>query len=326
MVSSTESGAMSATEIELRLQAFKAGAQSSMRDAIGLTLLDCAQQDPSVRVLGEAVGQLGGVHGVTRGLRQALGEERVIDLPLSEAGAVGLCIGMAMGGQRPVLELGSGLADAAQQLLEELAGLSSRSKGEFSAPVVVRLVLDGAPGGTPDADAQMLAMLCQAPGLRVTAAADAAQAQGLLRAALSAAGPTVVLEPASAYSERGPYIEVKLTADAVVRREGEQLTVVTWGAGVKTAQAAAEQLAEQGASVEVLQLLSLKPTEVAALGESVRRTGRVVVFSPTRNTELAQRILSAATDAAFLFLEAPPSVFAGSSEELARVALASITY
>jgi len=295
--------------------------------AIRDTLDELLTADERVMVIGEAVGVLGGVSGTTEGLLATHGASRVVDTPLSEAGLVGVAAGLGMGGRIPVIELPSAgrVFGALEQLLAEAGTLASRTGGEFSAPMVLRLPCG--PAGDLQ-EASVVGLLLSAPGITVASASSPADAAGLLRAAVRHRGPLVLLEPLALYASRGPVTDALVPiGQARTARTGDSVTALAWGADVAAALDAAEQAAEQGHEVEVIDLRTLAPLDVRAVAESVRRTGRVLLVegeSPDRAA--ADRILRAATEAAFLYLEAPPALVSGGTAEVAAAMAASATY
>jgi len=298
-----------------------------MARAIRDTLDELLITDPSVLVMGEAVGTLGGVAGTTEGLLAAHGPERVIETPLSESGLLGVAAGLAMGGRVPVLELPSAgrVHGALEQLLGEISTLARRTGGEFLAPMVLRLPCG--PAGTLQ-EAGVAGLLTSAEGLAVASPSTAGDAAGLLRAAVRHRGPVVLLEPLALYNSRGPVADLPTPiGTAHTARPGHHVTLLAWGAGVAAALAAAEQAATQGYEAEVIDLRSLAPLDLGTIAESVRRTGRVlVVESGGPDRALADRLLRAATDAAFLYLESPPALVAGGSDPIAQALIHSVTF
>ncbi|MCB9761042.1 MAG: alpha-ketoacid dehydrogenase subunit beta [Alphaproteobacteria bacterium] len=331
-----------ARRLEAREQALAAGrpAQLSYAEAVAQTLYAAMRDDPSVVLLGESVGRLGGVFGTTAGLLGAFGDERVIDTPISEAGVVGLALGLALGGKRPVVELTGTAANAFEQLGLELATLSTRSKGEFRAPVVVRIPYGPAPqgagpAGTMDGGELMESMLSAISGLTVLCPASPEAAQGLLRHALKGQDPVVLLEPRRVLMDVGALHTDARKPRAVKRAEGEHITVLSWGAGVAAAVEAAEACAAGRAgavcTADVFDLQSLSPLDLDPLTESVRRTGRVLVVDdlspgPGRTSAVAERLLGAVTESAFLYLESPPRAVTGDAARIAAAIVASVQF
>ncbi len=280
----------------------------STAGAIRSALDHALTTDPRVMLLGESVGRLGGVHRTSQGLQERHGEERVVDLPLSEAGAVGLAIGLALAGKRPVLELPAGAALPAREQIEgELARIAV-DEDDFSLPVTLRIAHE-AVGSLPLASAEDLALV---EGLTVLVPSSPQDAAGmLLYGALHAQGPTVLLE--WEYSAREDVTLTPSTLEARVVRQGSGCTVLAWGAAV----AAALELP----GVEVVDLRCLAPLALDTIAASVARTGRVVVAG---SGPLAESVLHRAAQAAFLHLESPPAL--ASVDDLASTVRATITF
>jgi pyruvate/2-oxoglutarate/acetoin dehydrogenase E1 component len=282
---------------------------TSTEGAIRSALDQALEQDPRVVLLGESVGRLGGAHRTSQGLQDRFGTERVIDLPLSENGAVGLAIGLALAGKRPVLELTAGGALPAREQIEGELARMALSEPEFPLPVTLRIATDTI-GALQLADAESLALI---PGLTVLAPSSPQDAAGMvLHGATVASGPTVVLE--SGWGRRSEVTLAPSTLGARVAREGAYCTVIAWGDAVETAC----QLDED---IEVVDLRVLAPLDIHTLTASIQKTGRVVVLG---TGAFASSVLHAASQAAFLYLESPPALAAAS--ELAGVVRASITY
>ncbi len=284
----------------------------STADALRGVLAEALDGDPRVLVLGESVGRLGGIHGVTEGLLERFGAERVVDTPLSERATIGLAVGLSLGGKLPVVELA--VADrawaASEQLLQELATLAART-AELAAPLVLRLPCGAAASAGPFVGASVEALLTAAPGLAVVSASTPNDAAGLLRSALAAKTPVVLLEPMALYGERAPLARGAVPlASARTVLEGSHCSVFCWGATVATCSAAAQRLVDHGYSVEVVDLRSLSPLDVGAIAASARKTGRVVL-AHEGGPAFADRVLRTATREAFLFLEAPPAAVGG---------------
>ncbi len=263
--------------------------------------------DSRVVLLGESVGRLGGIHGTSKGLLETHGTDRVCDLPLSESGLVGYALGLAMAGAVPIVELSG--PDRVPALLDQLASeaatLHKRTRGEFQASLVLRIPCGGGVGGGPFLEANPAGLLSTIEGLAVVSPATPQEAAGMLLAAVQATGPVVILEPQRLYGDRGSW-ELKATqlTGARVVREGEDCTVLAHGGGVSLAQQAAEQLWNQeSVDVEVVDLRSLSPLDVSTLGNSIRKTGHVILATEGPGLD---HLLRTATDAAFLSLESPP--------------------
>jgi len=254
-------------------------------EAVNSALTTEMERDQRVVVLGEDVGRTGGVFRATAGLLDRFGPERIVDMPISEAGFTGVAIGAALYGLRPVVEIqfDAFVYPAFEQLVVNAARMRWRTNGEASVPMVVRLPFGGgnrAPDNHSDSPEMLFAHV---PGLRVVCPSTPADGRRLLLAAIRCEDPVIVMEPKRIYrSEReevdvdDPCLDAEL-GSAVVRRVGEDLTVVTYGGGVPIALEAARVLEQQGVTTEVLDLRSLYPLDEAAILGSVRRTGRCVV-------------------------------------------------
>ena len=280
---------------------------TSTEGAIRAALDHALDNDPRVILLGESVGRLGGVRRTSQGLQDRFGAERVVDLPLSESGAVGLAIGLALGGKRPVVELSPGAALPAREQIEGELARIARTESDFPLPVTLRISRDTL-GELPLSEAEALALV---EGLTVVAPSSPQDAAGMLLYATQADGPTVILE--GGWGRRATVEMQPSTLGAVVAREGTGCTVLAWGDEVQTALGVPD--------VEVVDLRVLSPLDVDTLGASIRKTGRVVVLG---QGAFAAHVLQAATQAAFLHLESPPALATPSS--LATTVQASITY
>jgi pyruvate dehydrogenase E1 component beta subunit len=251
------------------------------REAIRSTLMEAMDRDPSVLMLGEDIGVYGGTFRITEGLLERYGPERVVDTPISELGFIGCAIGMAMLGLRPVVELMTwnfSLA-AADQILQNAAKIRYFSGGQLSAPMIIR----GPNGGGVQLSAQhsqsFETFYGHFPGLAVVAPATPADARGLLLAALRGGDPVIFLESAALYGMRGPVGDGGPVpfGHARVARDGRDVTIVTYSRMLHVALAAAEHLAADGIECEVVDLRTIRPLDVEAVGRSVCRTHRAVV-------------------------------------------------
>lgn len=294
-------------------------ARLNLVDAIDQALLQAMERDPKIVVLGEDVGKDGGVFRVTDGLMQRFGERRVIDTPLAESGIVGMAIGMAIAGYHPVAEIQfSGFAyPAYDQLVSHASRMRNRSRGEFTVPLVVRMPYGGGIRALEHHSESMEAVYAHVPGLKVVIPADPYQAKGLLTAALEDPDPVVFFEPARVY--RAIKIEVPEEpyvlplGKARVVREGRDVTLIAWGAQVRTIKEAADQLeAEAVASAEVVDVCTLSPFDFATVIASVSKTGRaVIVHEAPRTCGFGAEISAEIMERAVLHLQAPVLRVAG---------------
>lgn len=267
--------------------------------------------DERVVVLGETVGRGGGLWGGTAGLLGAFGPERVRDLPVADRAMVGLALGLALGGQRPVLELaGTQRLVAVWEPLREAAALAAA--GALTGPLVVRVPWGGEAG--PRLDPPVGALL--GDEIPVWCARSASEAAALLEAALDTAGPTVLLEPRALSRAVSPDLTQEPVEPVCAVRDGAHGTLVAWGPAVAEAVDVAEVLAAEGLRFEVVALRRLAPLDRAALGDRVRRTGRLCVLHGG-DEALGDRIVQAVLDRAFLYLESPPARVATASALLA---------
>ena len=276
-------------------------------------------RDERVLVLGEDVGESGGVFRATDGLIEEFGDERVVDTPLAESGIVGSAIGLALSGMRPVAEMQFlGFAyPAFDQLVSHAARMRARSKGQYTVPMVVRAPY-GAGIRAPEHHSESKeAYFVHEPGLKVVAPSTPADAKGLLTAAIRDPDPVVFLEPKLIYRAfreevpRGSY-ETPL-GEASVRREGSDVTLYTWGAMTRPSLVAAADMAdEHGVDVEVVDLRTLSPLDVETLAASFRKTGRaVVVHEAPKTGGLGAEVAATLQEKAVLYQQAPIRRVAG---------------
>ncbi len=282
----------------------------TMAAAVSQTLRDEMLRDDRIVVLGEDIGELGGLFGATAGLLAEFGEQRVIDGPAAEGGLIGTAVGLALYGLRPVAEVQ--FADLVwsgfEQLVSEMAQLRYRSAGQYSCPVVLRVPYGGGIGGGMYQSQSPEAHFCHVPGITVVAPADAADAAGLLRSAVRAEDPVVFLEPKGLYAAGRAQVSedhVRL-GSARLRRDGTDVTVVAYGSTVPLAMEAAEAAASRGIQADVVDLRTLVPLDIAALLRSVAKTGRAVLVSEApRGGGYPAELAATLAERALLHLEAP---------------------
>ena len=245
--------------------------------------LDMAMgKDASVFLLGEDIGKMGGDFGVTRGLLDKYGAERVRDTPLSEAAIVGTCVGAAMVGMRPVAEImfADFLGECYDQLVNNAAKMHYMFDGQFKASIVVRTACGGGFGGGPHHSQSVEGWFLNVPGLVIVAPATPADAKGLLLSAIEDDNPVLFLEHKALYRLKGDVPDgyyTTLLRKAAVAREGKDVTIVAAMKMTHEALAAAEALSAEGIEAEVIDLRTIRPYDAETVLESVRKTGRAVV-------------------------------------------------
>ncbi len=280
----------------------------AVRDAMALEMA----RDPRVVVLGEDVGKNGGVFRATEGLWEKFGPGRVIDTPLNETGIVGMAIGMALNGLRPVaeIEFADFIYPAFDQIVSEMAKFRYRSAGQFTAPVVVRAPSGGGIKGGHYHSQSPEAYFIHTAGLKVVMPSTPADAKGLLASAMRDPDPVIFLEPKALYrTAKGEVPDGDHTVPlgrARIVREGHDVTLLTYGAMVPVAEEAAAKAAEQGIGVEVIDLRSLWPLDIETVVGAVEMTGRAIVLHEAPKTcgfgaELAALI----QEKSFLHLKSP---------------------
>jgi acetoin:2,6-dichlorophenolindophenol oxidoreductase subunit beta len=250
--------------------------------AINRALADAMAEDPSVVLLGEDVAAPGGPFGVTRGLLDRFGPERVRDTPISEAAIVGAAVGAAMSGLRPVVEIM--FMDFITLAMDALVNQAAKARfmfgGQVSVPMVVRLPHGGGINAGPQHSQCLEAWLAHVPGLKVVCPANPADAYALVRAAIDDDDPVVVVENKALYSRNGDLPEPPQVAQighAAIERAGRHVTVVSYGAMVAVALKAAQELQSEGIDVEVIDLRTLQPWDEDTILKSLSKTHRMVV-------------------------------------------------
>jgi pyruvate dehydrogenase E1 component beta subunit len=287
-------------------------AEITMIQALNQALGEAMDADGDVLVFGEDVAQSGGVFRVTEGLKDRFGADRVIDTPLSESAIVGTSLGMAVHGLKPVCEMQfSGFSYFAMHQLENhVARLRWRSRGRYTVPMVVRMPYGAGVKALEHHSESKEAWFASIPGLKMVIPSTPRTARGLLRSAIEDPDPVVFFEPKASYrafKEEVPDDDEPVPIGESRRvREGDDLTMIAYGAMLRRTLQAAEQLAEDGVEADVIDLLTLAPLDHAAFTESVRRTGRVVIVHEAQRSfgpagEIAFRIL----EESFWWLEAP---------------------
>lgn len=281
-------------------------------EALNEALAQAMVADTDVVVMGADVGEFGGAFRVTRDLLIQFGSDRVIDTPLNEAGIIGAAVGMALYGLRPVAEiqLGDFVFGGFEQLVNELARYRYRSGGELTCPVVVRMPVGGGVGGGMYQSQSPEAYLAHTPGLVVVCPSTAADAKGLMLASIHSDDPVLFLEPRALYRRSGapvPETAVPIPLGTARRvRDGDDVTVIAWGAMVRVAEDAANQAAADGIECTIIDPRTLWPLDLSAITASVAETGRcVVVHEAPRTAGLGAEIAALVQEHCFLSLEAP---------------------
>ncbi|GAB3119530.1 alpha-ketoacid dehydrogenase subunit beta [Streptomyces calidiresistens] len=288
-----------------------------MAKALNTSLRHAMEADPKVLIMGEDVGKLGGVFRITDGLQKDFGEERVIDTPLAESGIIGTAIGLALRGYRPVCEIqfDGFVFPAYDQIVTQLAKMHARALGTVKLPVVIRIPYAGGIGAVEHHSESPEALFAHVAGLKIVTPSTPDDAYRMLRQSIDCDDPVIFFEPKSRYWDKGEVttegvdgegIDAEPLHRARVLREGTDLTLAAYGPTVRTALRAAEAMAEEDRSVEVVDLRSISPMDFDTLQASVERTGRLVVVHEApvffgAGAEIAARI----TERCFYHLEAP---------------------
>jgi pyruvate dehydrogenase E1 component beta subunit len=271
------------------------------------------ESDDHVLLMGEDIGRLGGVFRVTDGLQKDFGDTRVVDTPLAESGIVGTAIGLAMRGYRSVCEIqfDGFVFPAFDQITTQLAKMRYRSRGRLEMPVVIRIPYGGGIGAVEHHSESPEALFAHTAGLRVVSPSTPQDAYDMIRAAVASPDPVIYLEPKGRYWSKGDVDLDAAPAEGIldrarVARPGTDVTLVAYGPTVATALKAADELAAEGTSAEVVDLRSVSPIDFPTVTDSVRRTGRCVVVHEAPvfhgvGGEVAARV----TEECFHSLEAP---------------------
>ena len=281
--------------------------------AINDTLREAMRDDDTVVILGEDVGVRGGVFRATAGLLDEFGEDRVIDTPLAEAGIIGTAIGMAVNGLRPVAEIQfiDFIHAALDQILNEAAKFRYRSNNDFCVPMTIRVPFGGGVHGALYHSQSIEALFVHSPGLKVVVPSTPADAAGLLRSAIADDDPVIFLEHKKMYRAiQGPPLAAGETIPlglARIVREGTDVSVITYGNMVHEAEKAIDVVSsETGASVELIDLRSLKPLDEATVLDSVKKTGKALVVTEANEPcSVASEVAALIGERAFAWLDGP---------------------
>ena len=281
------------------------------REAVRESIRQAMRADERVFLMGEDVGLYGGSFGVSLGLLEEFGPDRIRDTPLSESAFVGAGIGAAIGGLRPIVEIMTVNFSllALDQIMNNAATLRHMSGGQLGVPLVIRMTTGAGRQLAAQHSHSLEGWYAHIPGLRIVAPATLADARGMLAPALADPDPVLIFEHGSLYNFAGELPDASEPVDitsAAVRRPGSDVTLITYGGTLGCALAAADQLAERGTAAEVIDLRALRPLDDATVIGSVRRTHRaVIVDEGWRSGSLAAEISARITEQAFYDLDGP---------------------
>ncbi len=281
------------------------------REAVRQAIREAMIRDDRVFVMGEDVGHYGGCYAVTLGLLEEFGSERIRDTPLSESGFVGAGIGAALGGMRPIVEIMTVNFSllALDQIVNNAATLLYMSGGQLNVPMVIRMATGAGRQVAAQHSHSLEGWYAHIPGLRVLAPATIEDARGMLWPALCDPDPVLIFEHGALYNQEGDLADEVSPVDidkAAIRRAGSDVTIVAYGGTLRTALAAAEQLAGDGVAAEVVDLRCLRPLDTPTFVSSVARTHRaVVVDEGWRSGSLSAEVSARITEEAFYDLDAP---------------------
>jgi 2-oxoisovalerate dehydrogenase E1 component beta subunit len=287
-------------------------AKISLGKGINKGLRAAMEKDPKVLIMGEDIGKLGGVFRVTEGLQKDFGEDRVIDTPLAESGIIGTAVGLALRGYRPVCEIqfDGFVFPAYDQIINQVAKMHYRSMGKLKMPIVIRIPFGGGIGAVEHHSESPETLFAHVPGLKVVTCGDPIDAYWMIQQAIATDDPVVFFEPKRRYHEKAE-LDENAEAEyplfkAKVVREGTDATLFCYGPMVKTCLQAAEAALEDGRNLEVVDLRSIAPLDLATIFASVKKTRRAVVvheapLSLGPGSEVAARV----SEECFYHLEAP---------------------
>jgi pyruvate/2-oxoglutarate/acetoin dehydrogenase E1 component len=283
----------------------------TIREAINDALQEEMARDRRVFIMGEDVGVAGGIFKVTDGLLKEFGPERVIDTPIAEAGIVGLAIGAAMTGMRPVVEImfSDFTTLASDQIVNQAAKLRYMTGGQCTVPLVIRTAMGAGRRAAAQHSQSLHAWFCHIPGLRVVMPATPADAKGLLKSAIRDENPVMFFEDKMIYHEKGPVPEGDFMiplGEPRLHRRGNDVTLISTSSMLYPAQEAADILAEEGVDVEIIDLRTVSPLNAEQLIESTRKTGRVLIVDEGyQSFGVTGEIVARLQEEAFYHLDAP---------------------
>jgi pyruvate/2-oxoglutarate/acetoin dehydrogenase E1 component len=279
-------------------------------EALGNAMADELERDDSVIVLGVDVGAAGGVYGVTKGLQERFGQERIRDTPIAEAGIVGAAVGAAMAGLRPIVEIMymDFVSVCLDPIVNQAAKLRYMTGGGVNVPVVFRTQTGGGRSGGAQHSQSLEGLLAHIPGLRVFCPADARDAYDLMVAAVRDDSPVCLVENRRLYPRRSEDWDRESLPPGRPRvvREGDELTVVTWGRMVSETVRALEHVDGPGGDPEIIDLRTLAPLDLTVVTESVSRTGRcLIVHEAVESYGPGAEIVAGIVDRVLYYLDGP---------------------
>ena len=281
------------------------------REAVRAGLHEALENDPRVFLMGEDVGKYGGTYACSKGFLEEFGPERIRDTPLSESSFVGAGIGAALGGMRPIVEVMTVNFSllALDQIVNNAATIRHMSGGQFGIPLVVRMATGAGRQVAAQHSHSLEGWYAHIPGIKVLTPATVTDAKGMLLAALKDPDPVFIFEHAYLYPMEGELDEGALPVDitrAAVRRQGKDVSLITFGGSLWKARQAAEALAEEGISAEVVDLRVLRPLDQTTILASVKKTHRAVVIDEGwRTGSFAAEVIAQIMEGAFYDLDGP---------------------
>ncbi len=306
------------------------------REAIRESIREAMQEDEKVFLMGEDVGHYGGCFAVSKDLLAEFGAERIRDTPLSESAFVGIGIGAAMNGMKPIVEVMTVNFSllAADQIMNNAATILHMSGGLFNVPVVIRMATGGGKQLAAQHSHSLEGWYAHIPGLKVLTPATLEDARGMLISALKDPDPVLIFENSTLYNHQGELSEDAGAVDifkAKIRRQGKDISLVTYGIGYHKCVAAAEILAAEGIDAEILDLRVLRPLDDATILETVKKTGRVLIVDEGwKSGGISAEISSRIMEKGFFDLDMPVARLGGAevpmpyAEHLERIAVPQV--
>ncbi len=283
----------------------------TLAKALNEGLRKAMENDPKVLVMGEDVGQLGGVFRVTDGLSKDFGEDRVIDTPLAESGIIGTAVGLSIRGVRPVCEIqfDGFVFPAFDQIVTQVAKMHYRSSGNVKLPITIRIPYGGGIGAVEHHSESPEAYFAHTPGLKVVTCSNPADAYWMIQQAVACDDPIVFFEPKRRYWDKAEVDTDSSPADlwsARIARSGTDATLITYGPSVRTCLEASAAAAEEGRELEVVDLRALSPIDWETVFTSARKTGHAIVVAEAPvYVSLAAEVAARVTEQCFYSLESP---------------------